>query len=197
MPLYLFFSHASRFPTNLTFCSRPQLAPFLATSCIHDLSKQFSSIERAGVFFRSSRDAAEPLIRGLRQPPVDSDPTSHQAVPAEQHQPQVSGTANTHCWAQLFNLLLYVSIFALFVSQPGAFLPNTDLRLWELWCPETVGKWSGGRMFRLCSICSDFHGWNCEFRHQLHFMTWPCWLWSLTGAAGQKRMVRKKAWLST
>lgn len=43
----------------------------------------------------------------------------------------------------------------------------------------------------------SFHGCWCEFRHQLHFMTWPCWRWTLRGAAGQKRMVLKKDWLST
>lgn len=45
-------------------------------------------------------------------------------------------------------------------------------------------------------VC-DFPGCSCEFRHQLHFMTWPCWLWTPRGAAGQKRTVLKKAWLST
>lgn len=34
---------------------------------------------------RSSGNAAETLVRGLRQPPVDSDPASHQAVPAQHH----------------------------------------------------------------------------------------------------------------
>ncbi|XP_038593777.1 DNA mismatch repair protein Mlh1 isoform X2 [Micropterus salmoides] len=37
---------------------------------------------------RSSRNAAEPLVCGLRKSPVDSDPTSHQTVPAQHHQTQ-------------------------------------------------------------------------------------------------------------
>lgn len=52
------------------------------------------------------------------------------------------------------------------------------------------------RLEHTVQVC-DFPGCSCEFRHQLHCMTWPYWLWSLRGAAGQKRTVLKKAWLST
>lgn len=38
---------------------------------------------------------------------------------------------------------------------------------------------------------------GCTFRHQRRFMTWPCWLWSLRRAAGPRRTVPKRAWLST
>lgn len=37
------------------------------------------------IFSRSSRNAAEPLVCGLCQPPVDADPTSHQTVFAQHH----------------------------------------------------------------------------------------------------------------
>lgn len=45
---------------------------------------------------RSSGDAAEPLICGLRQPSVDSDPTSYQTVPAQHHHPQVRAPGGAH-----------------------------------------------------------------------------------------------------
>jgi len=39
---------------------------------------------------RSAGDAPEPLVRGLRQPPVDPHPAPHQTLPAQHHQAQVT-----------------------------------------------------------------------------------------------------------
>uniref|UniRef100_A0A8C5BIV7 DNA mismatch repair protein S5 domain-containing protein n=1 Tax=Gadus morhua TaxID=8049 RepID=A0A8C5BIV7_GADMO len=59
----------------------------------------------------SSGDAAEPLVCGLRQPPVDPHPAPHQALPAQLHQAQVRPQhANSHdsstCWCVGFLKML-------------------------------------------------------------------------------------------
>lgn len=107
------------------------------TQIIFYLSTQFSSAEHLRIFSRSSRNAAEPLVCGLRESPVDSDPASHQTVPAQHHQVQVSQETRV---ASSDSLCCFMSQYFFFLLQPGAFLSNTDLRLWELWRTKTLCK---------------------------------------------------------
>lgn len=75
---------------------------------------QFFSFDYAHIFSRSSGNAAEPLVCGLRQPPVDSDPTSYQTVPAQHHQSQVRATLQVLLSQPAASclILLFVSVTA-------------------------------------------------------------------------------------
>lgn len=108
--------------STTTLCSCIHLcASYVLYSCLNSsqlkldqigLADSFPLEYNAHHFSRSSRNAAEPLVCGLRQPPVDSDPASHQTVPAQHHQPQVRATGNTHqvistcCFMPHFSLCL-------------------------------------------------------------------------------------------
>lgn len=167
---------------------------FLEVSClIKRCCKQEVDVVCAccHIFCRSSRNAAEPLVCGLRQPPVGSDPTSHQTVPAEHHQPQVRTTEHavlTRYDASWFILLCVHRSQELFYQILIYDFGNFGvLRL----SVSTIDR------TRTYCACCDVHGCRCAFRHLLHFMTWPCWRWTLRAAGGQKRMVLKKVWRST
>lgn len=38
---------------------------------------------------------------------------------------------------------------------------------------------------------------SCAFRSRFRSTIWPCWLWTLMGAGGQRRTVPKRVWPST
>lgn len=71
---------------------------------------QFSPAKYLPIFSRSPRHAAEPLVCGLCESPVDSDTASHQTVPAQHHQAQVSpGTRCYHWFTLKICVIVYMS----------------------------------------------------------------------------------------